>query len=244
MKNGKPSSLGKTQNINWFQHFRAEIDFTGPIEQIPINANKDGVSFNRALVRTKAAFEKIAGPYLSAVSFLSQEGRTRLVNSMTKDNPHREAELHAPAVDLGHWYEASVLPREVRADTDRFKIVIAAELDELEPRSVPGSDSVAAPRSMDFVPSPPSVAVEPGEDEPDKPESMQDWVAATERPRVLGTCTITGSQTVDRLEVAQALRECADKFAVELDFDFGLTTPSFVEDLIARVDGGRVIGDD
>jgi hypothetical protein len=110
-------------------HFRIDLDFAGKIDDLPINANKDEVEPNKVFGAVAKMVQKLCQPYLSSVSWLSQEGKMRYVDRFAgPENAHVLAKVDAPTVDLGKVYDAIQIPKKIRADIDEFKRVLDAEI--------------------------------------------------------------------------------------------------------------------
>ncbi len=90
--------LGKIQQHKLVTHFRAEISFDGPVDQIPINANKDDIRPNDTLKVTGTVLEKLIRPYLETISPISKLAGIGLVSKYTAANPYA-AETARPASD-------------------------------------------------------------------------------------------------------------------------------------------------
>ena len=107
-------------------HFRAEVDFTGPIDHIPINANKDDVRFDTVLSRAGRAFDKIVAPYLDSINRLSKD--TMGIEQFVKSNPHAEALVDALRhPNLKTLYEVFTIEKDLLANLPRFFEIIETE---------------------------------------------------------------------------------------------------------------------
>ena len=79
-------------------HVRLEIDFDGPIEEIPINATKDSIRQNPLLEIVAPVISKVVEAYFRAVPDLSHKG-IGIVKAYTDEHP--EAVREPEPLDLG-----------------------------------------------------------------------------------------------------------------------------------------------
>lgn len=129
-------------------HFRVDIDFSGKIDDVPINANKDEVETNgRVFLSMAKMVKRLCDPYLGSISFLSGEGMMRYVDRFAgPENAHPSAKLGGPAFTIGKIYEGMQIDKKDRADVDRFKETILEEIRVARQREV---TSGVAPLSTD-----------------------------------------------------------------------------------------------
>ena len=62
---------------NQIKHVRVEVDFDGPIDDVPISANKDEVNMNGVLAIVGKIARKVVDPYFKAYLFWRKRGPIR-----------------------------------------------------------------------------------------------------------------------------------------------------------------------
>ena len=112
-------------------HFRVEINFNGPVDDVPINANKDEVDTSKDIFRTLARIvAKIVQPYLSIVNWLSKDNAMGYLQKNFSGSQNRHILLNDASpglikrIELGKVYEAMALPKSRVADHSNLITVI------------------------------------------------------------------------------------------------------------------------
>ncbi len=134
-------------------HFRVDIDFSGRIDDLPINANKDEVETNRVFAAMAKVVEKACRPYLDSVSWLSQGDKSYVDRFAGPEHAHTQAIIDERIVDLGKIYDGWSMPKQFRADVDNFKKTLDAEINmgKSEPVvdvRVPATPPVSGPGTL------------------------------------------------------------------------------------------------
>ncbi len=114
-------------------HFRLDIDFQGAIDDIPISSNKDKVDTSNILVRPLGRIvAKIVQPYLSAISWLSQEGNMRYLSRYAgAKNKHASINAESPGyasqIDFGKVYDGMAISKSLVGDPRKLYDAISIE---------------------------------------------------------------------------------------------------------------------
>ncbi len=118
-------------------HFRIDIDFSGRIDDVPINANKDEVDTNARVFPAMAKIVKrLCEPYLGCISFLSGEGMMRYIDQFAgPKRAHPAAKVDEAPFVIGKVYDGMLLDKKVRADVERFKGAILTDIRKAEEKN-------------------------------------------------------------------------------------------------------------
>ena len=114
-------------------HARLDVDFQGRIEDIPINSNKNQVVTSRPMFRTLSKIcAKLAGPYLSTISWLSKDNNMRYIQNFAgRSKAHASILSNSPgldeAIELGSVYESMTLGKPRIADYAAMQNMIRHE---------------------------------------------------------------------------------------------------------------------
>lgn len=115
-------------------HFRVEINFNGPIDDVPINANKDEVDTSKDIFRTLARIvAKIVQPYLSIVNWLSKDNAMGYLQKNFSGPLNRHVLLNDASpglitrIELGKVYEAMAIPKSRVADHSNLITIIRGD---------------------------------------------------------------------------------------------------------------------
>ena len=120
-------------------HFRVDIDFSGRVDDVPINANKDEVETGSPVFSAMGkVVKRLCDPYLGTVNFLSHGGMKDYVDQFHgPEKAHRLAKVGEPAFTIGKWFEGKQVEKSWRADADTFKSVILADIEAEKERMRP-----------------------------------------------------------------------------------------------------------
>ena len=132
---------------NQIKHVRVEIDFDGPIDDVPISANKDEVHMNGVLAIVGKIASKVVDPYFKAIPVLAQKGADKIKQAIEPPPGFLEK-----PIDLGRVFEATKIPEDRKGDIQALK-------DWVEPTvKAPASDQTQPTQPTQPLPEPKSTA--------------------------------------------------------------------------------------
>ena len=106
----------KVPKQNQIKHVRVEIDFDGPIDDVPISANKDEVHMNGVLAIVGKIASKVVDPYFKAIPILAQKGADKIKQAIELPPGFVEK-----TIDLGRVFETTKIPDDKKADIQALK---------------------------------------------------------------------------------------------------------------------------
>jgi hypothetical protein len=179
----------KVQKHTLGNHVRVEISCDGPIEEIPISANKDGLRGNVLLDTISRYVTKIVDPYIKAIPPLSQDGAMSFVNKIVVDSELAHPE--AKCIDIGRIGDGKSIPGHMLGDLVKFKEFLAENLGKQKPTAsepivATTSNNSKSPEPQHEQQKKPTPAIKIGASRTLKVDARIDCASDEQRSRVEG----------------------------------------------------------